>query len=53
MVGNSADETNFPHILLLPDTQVMNLRKASANKVLFQLQLIKNYPAAAYQKLKC
>ena len=30
MVGD--DETNFPHILLLTNRQVKNLRKALANK---------------------
>ena len=31
MIGNSDDETNFPHKLLLTNTQVANLRKALAN----------------------
>ena len=31
MVGNSDDETNFPHELLLTNRQVPNLRKAFAN----------------------
>ena len=31
MVGNSDDETNFPHKLLLTNRQVENLRKAFAN----------------------
>ena len=31
MIGNSDDETNFPHILLLANRQVTNLRKAFAN----------------------
>ena len=31
MVGNSDDETNFPHKLLLTNRQVANLRKAFAN----------------------
>ena len=31
MVGNSDDETNFPHELLLTNRQVANLRKAFAN----------------------
>ena len=31
MIGNSGDETNFPHKLLLTNKQVANLRKAFAN----------------------
>ena len=31
MIGNSDDETNFPHELLLTNTQVANLLKAFAN----------------------
>ena len=31
MIGNSDDETNFPHKLLLTNRQVTNLRKAFAN----------------------
>ena len=31
MIGNSNDETNFPHKLLLTNRQVTNLRKAFAN----------------------
>ena len=31
MIGNSDDETNFPHKLLLTNRQAANLRKASAN----------------------
>ena len=31
MVGNSDDEANFPHKLLLTNRQVANLRKAFAN----------------------
>ena len=31
MIGNSDDETNFPHKLLLTNRQVSNLRKAFAN----------------------
>ena len=32
MVSNSGDATNFPHNLLLANSQVANLRKAFANK---------------------
>ena len=31
MVGNSNDNTNFPHQLLLANRQVVNIRKAFAN----------------------
>ena len=31
MFGNSDNETNFPHKLLLTNRQVANLRKAFAN----------------------
>ena len=31
MIGNSDDETNFPHRLLLTNRKVANLRKAFAN----------------------
>ena len=31
MIGNSDDNTNFPHELLLTNRQVANLRKAFAN----------------------
>ena len=31
MIGNSDDETNFPHKLLLTNRQVANLRIAFAN----------------------
>ena len=33
MVGNSNDNTNFPHKLLLSDRQVANIRKAFANNL--------------------
>ena len=46
MVGNSNDETNFPHKLLLTNTQIFKLRKAfgngsSANITLLKTQLHK------------
>ena len=31
LIGNSNDETNFPHKLLLTDTQVSKIRKIFAN----------------------
>ena len=33
MVGNSNDNTNFPHKLLLSDRQVANIRKAFSNNL--------------------
>ena len=33
MVGNSNDNTNFPHKLLLTDRQVANIRKAFVNNL--------------------
>ena len=31
MIGNSNDDTNFPHKLLLTNRQVANVRKVFAN----------------------
>ena len=39
MIGNSNDETNFPHILLLSKRQVANLRNAFATKSLTDIKL--------------
>ena len=41
MIGNSDDETNFPHKLLLTNRQVTNLRKAFPNYVLTDIKLSK------------
>ena len=46
MVGNSNDETNFPHKLLLTNRQTLSLRKAfnnhtSANIKFSKVQLTK------------
>ena len=41
MIGNSDDETNFPHKLLLSNRQVSSLRKALANLVLTNIKLSK------------
>ena len=41
MIGNSDDETNFPHKLLLTNRQVANLRKAFANRTLVVIKLTK------------
>ena len=41
MIGNSNDETNFPHKLLSIDRQVANLRKDFANKSSTDIMLSK------------
>ena len=38
-MGHSDYETNFPHKLLLTNTQVANLRKDFANKSSFNIKL--------------
>ena len=43
MIGNANDETNFPHKLLLTNTQVANLRKAFANKSSTNIKLSKTH----------
>ena len=41
MIGNSNDNTNFPHELLLTNSQVANLRKAFANHTSSDIKLSK------------
>ena len=41
MIGNSDDETNFPHKLLLTNGQVSNLRKAFSNHASNDIKLSK------------
>ena len=41
MIGNSDDETNFPHKLLLTNRQVANLRKAFAKHTSTDIKLSK------------
>ena len=41
MVGNSNDETNFPHNLFSTNRQVANLRKPFASHLLTDLKLQK------------
>ena len=41
MIGNSDDNTNFPHELLLTNRQVTNLRKAFANHTSADIKLSK------------
>ena len=40
MVGNSNDETNFPHKLLLTNRKVTNLHKAFANYLSTDIKFI-------------
>ena len=42
MIGNSDDETNFPHKLLLTNRQVANIRKAIANHTSTDIKLSKS-----------
>ena len=39
MIGNSNDEINFPHKLLLTNRQVTNLRKAFLNYLSADIEL--------------
>ena len=41
MIGNSGDNTNFPHELLLTNRQVANIRKAFANHLSTDIKLSK------------
>ena len=41
MIGNSDDETNFPHKLFLTNTQVANRRKAFAKHISSHIKLSK------------
>ena len=41
IIGNSDDETNFPHKLLLTNRQVVNLRKAFASHLSTGIKLSK------------
>ena len=41
MIGNSDDETNFLHKLLLPNRQVTNFRKAFTNHTSTDIKLSK------------
>ena len=41
VIGNSYDESNFPHKLLLNNWQVTNLRKAFANGLSSEIKLSK------------
>ena len=41
MIGNSNNETNFPHKLQLTNTQVLRFRKALANSSSANIKLLK------------
>ena len=41
MIGNSDDETNFPHKLLLTNRHIANLRKSFANNSSINIKLSK------------
>ena len=41
MIGNSYDETNFPHKLLLTNRQVTNLRESFGNNLSANINLSK------------
>ena len=41
MIGDSNDESNFPHKLLLTNRQVLKIRKAFANKTLVDIKFSK------------
>ena len=43
MIGNSDDETNFPHKLLLTNRQVASFRKAFANYLSTDIKLSKTH----------
>ena len=49
MIGNSNDETIFPHELLLTNRKVANLRKAFANNSSTDIMLSKTHLAKMIQ----
>ena len=46
MIGDSNDETNFPHKLLLTDRQVLSIRKSFADNS----SAISNFQTLSHQK---
>ena len=50
MVGNSNDDTNFPHELLLTNRQVENIRKAFANHLSTDIKLSKTQLSKSYNQ---
>ena len=49
MIGNSENETNFPHKLLLNNRQVASLRKVFANNLSTDIKLSKTQPSKMMQ----
>ena len=49
MIGNSYDETNFLHKLLLTDRQVVNLQKAVVRNLSANIKLSKTQPSKTIQ----
>ena len=49
MIGNSENETNFPHKLLLNNRQVASLRKVFANNLSTDINLSKTQPSKMMQ----
>ena len=52
MIGNSDDETNFPHELLLTNRQVANLLKAFANNSSTDIKLSKTQLSKRKQMIR-
>ena len=52
MVGNSNNETNFPHKLLLTNRQILSLRKAFANHTSVDIKLSKAQLTNAIVKIR-
>ena len=50
MVGNSNDNTNFPHELLLTNRQVANIRKAFAKNTSTDIKLSKTQLSKRYNQ---
>ena len=53
MVGNSNDETDFPHKLLLTNRQVANLHKAFANHLSTDIKLSKTQLSKMVKSGRC
>ena len=53
MIGNSDDQINFPHKLLLTNEQVESLRKAFANNSSANIKLSKTHLSKTVQSGGC
>ena len=49
MIGNSSDETNFPHKLLLTNTQVSNLQQILSYQKLDYLMMRQKWNGGHYE----